>query len=102
MLLTEVKNGEQLIKQSQDEGTTNDEITWKISPVNERLQAVSKQLPETIRVLANSSRLNSLRIRQCSQNKVLNVEFNLVLLTLGFSNNDLYRLPLPSLGILSS
>ncbi|KAG7018906.1 DNA replication ATP-dependent helicase/nuclease DNA2, partial [Cucurbita argyrosperma subsp. argyrosperma] len=63
-----------LIKQSQDEGTTNDEITWKISPVNERLQAVSKQLPETIRVLANSSRLNSLRIRQCSQNKTSSVE----------------------------
>ncbi|XP_038878324.1 DNA replication ATP-dependent helicase/nuclease JHS1 [Benincasa hispida] len=63
-----------LIKQSQDEGTTNDEITWKISPVNERLQAVSKQLPETIRVLANSSRLSSLRIRQCSRNKTSSVE----------------------------
>ncbi|KAL0547963.1 hypothetical protein IC582_012402 [Cucumis melo] len=63
-----------LIKQSQDEGTRTDEITWKISPVNERLQAVSKQLPETIRVLANSSRLSSLRIRQCSRNKTSSVE----------------------------
>ncbi|GMY22919.1 DNA replication ATP-dependent helicase/nuclease JHS1 isoform X2 [Fagus crenata] len=30
-----------LIKQSQDDG--GDEVTWKISPVNERLQAVSKR-----------------------------------------------------------
>ncbi|EXB70693.1 DNA2-like helicase [Morus notabilis] len=37
-----------LIKQSQDDG--GDEITWKISPVNERLQAVSKRMPETVKV----------------------------------------------------
>lgn len=57
----------QLIKQSQDDG--GDEVTWRISPVNERLQAVSKRMPEIIRVLADSSRLKSLTINQCSQKK---------------------------------
>ncbi|BFG21385.1 hypothetical protein CerSpe_076590 [Prunus speciosa] len=56
-----------LIKQSQDDG--GDEVTWRISPVNERLQAVSKRMPEIIRVLADSSRLKSLTINQCSQKK---------------------------------
>lgn len=56
-----------LIKQSQDDG--GDEVTWKISPVNERLQTVSKHMPETIKVLAESSRLNSSYIQQCSQIK---------------------------------
>ncbi|GLT73724.1 hypothetical protein SLA2020_455620 [Shorea laevis] len=56
-----------LIKQSQDDG--GDEVTWKISPINERLQAVSKQIPEVIKVLADSSRRNSFSIRNCSQNK---------------------------------
>lgn len=55
-----------MIKQSQDDG--GDEITWKISPVNERLQAVSKRMPEMVKVLAESSRRNSLSIRQCSEN----------------------------------
>lgn len=59
---------EMLIKLSQYDG--GDEVTWSISPVNERLLAVSKQMPpENIRVLANSSRLNSLTIHQCSHNK---------------------------------
>ncbi|KAM4081953.1 hypothetical protein ACJW30_11G132500 [Castanea mollissima] len=58
-----------LIKQSQDDA--GDEVTWKISPVNERLQAVSKRVPEKMmRLLADSSRLNSLRLKQCSQKKV--------------------------------
>ncbi|KAK9273764.1 hypothetical protein L1049_018574 [Liquidambar formosana] len=56
-----------LIKQSQDDG--GDEVTWKISPVNERLQAVSKHMPEMIRVLSDASRLNSLSFRHCSQKK---------------------------------
>lgn len=56
-----------MIKQSQDDGA--DEVTWKISPINERLQAVSKQIPEVIKVLADSSRRNSFSIRNCSQNK---------------------------------
>ncbi|KAJ0052412.1 hypothetical protein Pint_00020 [Pistacia integerrima] len=47
-----------LIKQSQDDG--GDEITWKISPVNEKLQS---------RVVSNSSRLNSSTIRQCCLNQ---------------------------------
>ncbi|KAK6119270.1 hypothetical protein DH2020_046996 [Rehmannia glutinosa] len=37
-----------LIKQSQDD--IIDEVTWKISPVNERLHAMSKNLPGRIRV----------------------------------------------------
>ncbi|KAL5560584.1 hypothetical protein UlMin_036795 [Ulmus minor] len=57
-----------VIKQSQDDG--GDEITWKISPVNERLQAVSKRMPEMIRVLADSSRQNSLSIQRCSTSPV--------------------------------
>ncbi|KAL2536685.1 DNA replication helicase [Forsythia ovata] len=57
-----------LIKQSQDDG--GDEVTWKISPVNERLHAMSKNFPGMIRVLADSSRLNSMNFQQCSQKKV--------------------------------
>ncbi|XP_061997380.1 DNA replication ATP-dependent helicase/nuclease JHS1 [Rosa rugosa] len=61
-----------LIKQSQDDG--GDEVTWRTSPVNERLKAVSKHKPEMMRVLADSSRLKSLSINQCSQNKTSAVE----------------------------
>ncbi|XP_070051802.1 DNA replication ATP-dependent helicase/nuclease JHS1 isoform X3 [Nicotiana tomentosiformis] len=56
-----------LIKQSQDDG--GDEVSWRISPVNERLHAVSKQLPEMVKVLADSSRFNSLSIQECSLKK---------------------------------
>lgn len=56
-----------LIKQSQDDG--GEEITWRISPVNERLHAMSKHLPEMVKVLADSSRFNSLNFKQCSQKK---------------------------------
>ncbi|KAK6234466.1 hypothetical protein QUC31_006872 [Theobroma cacao] len=56
-----------LIKQSQDDG--GDVVTWKISPVNERLQALSKHMP----VLADSSKHDSFSINQCSQNKGLNM-----------------------------
>ncbi|KAK7256275.1 hypothetical protein RIF29_29716 [Crotalaria pallida] len=55
------------IKQSQDDGV--DEVTWKISPVNERLQAVSKQMPAIIKALADSSRINLMPIRSCSEDK---------------------------------
>ncbi|XP_031092095.1 DNA replication ATP-dependent helicase/nuclease JHS1 isoform X1 [Ipomoea triloba] len=55
-----------LIKQSQDDG--GDEITWRISPVNERLNALSKS--EKLPVLADCSRLNLLNFQQCSQKKV--------------------------------
>ncbi|KAL3833010.1 hypothetical protein ACJIZ3_007746 [Penstemon smallii] len=57
-----------LIKQSQDDVVN--EVTWRISPVNEKLHAMSKHLPGTIRVLADSSRFNSLNFQQCSQKKV--------------------------------
>ncbi|EYU40306.1 hypothetical protein MIMGU_mgv1a000280mg [Erythranthe guttata] len=56
-----------LIKQSQDDAI--DEVTWKISPVNERLHAKSKYLPGQIRVLADSTRFNSMSFQQCSQKK---------------------------------
>ncbi|XP_058204643.1 DNA replication ATP-dependent helicase/nuclease JHS1 isoform X2 [Rhododendron vialii] len=56
-----------LIKQSQDDG--GDEITWKISPVNDRLHAVSKHLPDMVKVLAESSRINSLDFHHCQLNK---------------------------------
>ncbi|XP_025658786.1 DNA replication ATP-dependent helicase/nuclease JHS1 [Arachis hypogaea] len=55
------------IKQTQDYGV--DEVTWKISPVNERLQAVSKHVPNVIKALADSSRLNLLPFRSCSEDK---------------------------------
>ncbi|MED6209254.1 hypothetical protein PIB30_053003 [Stylosanthes scabra] len=55
------------IKQTQDYGV--DEVTWKISPVNERLQAVSKHVPNVIKELADSSRLNLLPFRSCSEDK---------------------------------
>ncbi|XP_050133758.1 DNA replication ATP-dependent helicase/nuclease JHS1-like [Malus sylvestris] len=58
---------------SQDDG--GDVVKWR---VNERLQVVSKRMPEIIRVLADSIRLKSLSIRQCSQNKAcLFVSFSL-------------------------
>ncbi|XP_026406713.1 DNA replication ATP-dependent helicase/nuclease DNA2-like isoform X2 [Papaver somniferum] len=53
-----------LIKQSQDDGV--EEVTWRVSPVNDRLQAVNKHFPDTIRVLANASKLNASHFRQCS------------------------------------
>lgn len=55
----------QLIKQSQDDG--GDEVTWKISPVNERLRAITKNLPEAMRVLSDASKLNVSNFRLCSQ-----------------------------------
>ncbi|CAA0842768.1 DNA replication helicase- putative [Striga hermonthica] len=57
-----------LIKQSQDD--IIDEVTWKISPVNERLNAMSKNLPRKARILADSTRFNSLNFQPCSQKKV--------------------------------
>ncbi|XP_073140812.1 DNA replication ATP-dependent helicase/nuclease JHS1 isoform X2 [Henckelia pumila] len=57
-----------LIKQSQDDGI--DEVTWRISPVNERLHAMSKHSPGKIRVLGDSSRFNSLNFQQCSLKKM--------------------------------
>ncbi|GAA0147626.1 RNA helicase [Lithospermum erythrorhizon] len=60
-----------LIKQSQDDG--GDEVSWKISPINERLQAMSKRKPnhsvDMIKILADSSRFNSMNFQQCSKKK---------------------------------
>ncbi|KAK7334626.1 hypothetical protein VNO80_26386 [Phaseolus coccineus] len=53
-----------LVKQSQDDAVN--EVTWKISPVNERLQAVSKHTPEVIKALAASSKMNLSPIRSHS------------------------------------
>ncbi|KAI4353108.1 hypothetical protein L6164_002081 [Bauhinia variegata] len=55
------------IKQSQDDGVN--EVTWKISPVNERLQSVSKHMPHIVQALAESSRNNLLPIWNCSDDK---------------------------------
>lgn len=71
----------QLIKQSQDDG--GDEVTWRISPVNERLQAVSKQIPTAIQVFPNDSssksKLNSFNIRSCSLNQAFFFSFILII-----------------------
>ncbi|CAL1401678.1 unnamed protein product [Linum trigynum] len=56
-----------LIKLTQDDG--GDEITWKISPVNDRLQAVSKHLPDSIKTLADASKLASFAIHHCALDK---------------------------------
>ncbi|GAV87672.1 Cas_Cas4 domain-containing protein/Dna2 domain-containing protein/AAA_11 domain-containing protein/AAA_12 domain-containing protein [Cephalotus follicularis] len=53
-----------IIKQSQDDG--GDEVTWKISPVNDKLQAVSKDI---INQLLNDSSSSSANIRQLSLHK---------------------------------
>ncbi|KAK9749095.1 hypothetical protein RND81_02G102300 [Saponaria officinalis] len=59
-----------IIKLSQDEG--GDEVTWKISPVNERLQALSKLAPDVVKALADASRLNSCSFQQLSDDNSLN------------------------------
>ncbi|KAL6559283.1 hypothetical protein OROGR_004400 [Orobanche gracilis] len=57
-----------LIKQSQDD--IDNEVTWKISPINERLLAISKNLPGRIRVVADTASFNSRIFQPCSQKKV--------------------------------
>lgn len=78
----------QLIKQSQDDG--GEEVSWKTTPVNERLQAVSKKMPEIIKVLAESSKLNSLYIRQCSQAKVFSCWSSLVLIAFCLNSRGMF------------
>ncbi|KAL1192958.1 DNA replication ATP-dependent helicase/nuclease JHS1 [Cardamine amara subsp. amara] len=58
-----------LIKQSQDDG--GEEITWKISPVNERLRTAAKQIPKMMDLTENSVGLKSSTIRSCSLDKQL-------------------------------
>ncbi|KAM0935396.1 putative DNA helicase [Dioscorea sansibarensis] len=55
-----------LIKQSQDDG--GDEITWKISPMSERLKSLAeKKMPETIKFSWDAARTGVLSIHSCSQ-----------------------------------
>ncbi|XP_056693295.1 DNA replication ATP-dependent helicase/nuclease JHS1 isoform X2 [Spinacia oleracea] len=55
-----------LIKQSQDDG--GEEVTWRISPVNERVRAISKLAPDVVKALADASRLNSSSFQKLSDN----------------------------------
>ncbi|KAL8229689.1 hypothetical protein R6Q57_014589 [Mikania cordata] len=55
-----------LINQSQDDG--GDEVTWRISPVNERLHALTKNF-DGRKVLKEFSRFNIMNIKQSSGNK---------------------------------
>ncbi|XP_023743662.1 DNA replication ATP-dependent helicase/nuclease JHS1 [Lactuca sativa] len=57
-----------LIDQSQDDG--GDEVTWRISPVNERLHALTKNLVDVRKVLGESSRFNIMKFKQSSDNKL--------------------------------
>ncbi|KVH97095.1 Dna2 [Cynara cardunculus var. scolymus] len=54
-----------LIHQSQDDG--GDEVTWRISPVNERLHALTKNLVEVRKVLGESSRFNIVKFKPSSE-----------------------------------
>ncbi|KMS95822.1 hypothetical protein BVRB_004770 isoform B [Beta vulgaris subsp. vulgaris] len=65
-----------LIKQSQDDG--GEVVTWKISPVNERLQAISKLAPDVMKALADASRLNSSSFQNMSENTGKLFEENLM------------------------
>lgn len=56
----------QIIKQSQDDG--GDAVTWKVSPVNERLRSLaSKHLPRTTRVFAEASGISGSILQPCSE-----------------------------------
>ncbi|KAF3791042.1 hypothetical protein EJ110_NYTH15235 [Nymphaea thermarum] len=59
-----------LVKQSQDDG--GDEVTWKISPLTEKLQAPQKNLSEMMRIMSDASKLNVSNIRPCTQEKMQN------------------------------
>ncbi|XP_049936664.1 DNA replication ATP-dependent helicase/nuclease JHS1 isoform X2 [Nymphaea colorata] len=59
-----------LVKQSQDDG--GDEVTWKISPLTEKLQAPQKNLSDMMRIMSDASRLNVSNIRPCTQEKKQN------------------------------
>ncbi|KAJ0668754.1 putative DNA helicase [Helianthus annuus] len=57
-----------LINQSQDDG--GDEVTWRISPVNERLHALTKNIADGRKVLKECSRFNIMKFKQSSDDKV--------------------------------
>ncbi|KAJ4799880.1 DNA replication helicase [Rhynchospora pubera] len=55
-----------IIKQSQDDG--GDVVTWKVSPVNERLRSLaSKHLPRTTRVFAEATEMSGSILQSCSE-----------------------------------
>ncbi|KAG6496118.1 hypothetical protein ZIOFF_043966 [Zingiber officinale] len=57
-----------LIKQSQDDGV--DEVTWKISPVNERLHSISsRRLSGKMKGFCDTSRPQLSTLRPCSSNQ---------------------------------
>ncbi|CAH8383900.1 unnamed protein product [Eruca vesicaria subsp. sativa] len=58
-----------LIKQSQDDG--GEEITWKISPIDQRLRAAAKQVPKMMDLTENSVGVKSSTLRPCSLDKVV-------------------------------
>ncbi|KAI7740316.1 hypothetical protein M8C21_005296 [Ambrosia artemisiifolia] len=62
-----------LIDQSQDDG--GDEVTWRISPVNERLHALTKNLVDGRKVLKECSRFNVMKFKQSSDDKACNIYF---------------------------
>lgn len=80
------------MKQSQDDAVN--EVTWKISPVNERLLAVSKHTPEVIKALAASSKMNLSAIRNDSGKEAifLSVPFNLIFIDVRNACNTLLLL----------
>lgn len=79
------------MKQSQDDAVN--EVTWKISPVNERLLAVSKHTPEVIKALAASSKMNLSAIRNDSGEAIfLSVPFNLIFIDVRNACNTLLLL----------
>uniref|UniRef100_A0A1J3JLJ2 DNA replication ATP-dependent helicase/nuclease n=1 Tax=Noccaea caerulescens TaxID=107243 RepID=A0A1J3JLJ2_NOCCA len=61
-----------LIQQSQFDG--GEEITWKISPVNERLRATAKQIPKMMDLTENSEGVKSSILRPCSLDKIVQKE----------------------------
>ncbi|KAL9321686.1 hypothetical protein ACSQ67_009739 [Phaseolus vulgaris] len=83
-----------LVKQSQDDAVN--EVTWKISPVNERLQAVSKHTPEVIKALAASSKMNLSPIRSHSGKEAnfLSVSFNCMFTCLDKVASPTLKVPL--------
>ncbi|EOA38778.1 hypothetical protein CARUB_v10011024mg [Capsella rubella] len=61
-----------LIKPSQDDGV--EPITWKFSPVNERLRAAAKQIPKMMELTENSLGMKASTIRPCSLDKAVQTQ----------------------------
>ncbi|CAN6486391.1 unnamed protein product [Victoria cruziana] len=59
-----------LVKQSQDDG--GDEVTWKISPLIDKLPAPQKNLSDMMKILSDASRFDVSSIQPCAQEKMKN------------------------------